>query len=128
MATRKKKVLVIDDERGFTKMVKLNLEAAGEYQVRIVNSPAQSVATALEFQPDVILLDIIMPDLEGPDVVCQLKNNDLLKNIPVIFLTANITKEEVENQQGMIGGHAFVAKPGSIRELISCIERHFKPA
>ena len=120
---RKKKVLVIDDERGFTKMVKLNLEALGDYEVRIENNPLDAVHSAMEFKPDVILSDVIMPQLEGPDVVYQFRNTDALRNIPVIFITANITKEEVEAQEGYIGGHAFLAKPGTIDELIRCIEK-----
>ncbi len=120
---KKKKILVVDDERGFTKMVKLNLEAAGDYEVKIQNNPLDALQTAIEFNPDVILLDVIMPELEGPDVVYQFKNNDLLKNTPVIFITANITKEEVDAQEGYIGGHAFLAKPGSVDELIACIEK-----
>jgi DNA-binding response OmpR family regulator len=121
----KRKVLVVDDERGFTRMVKLNLEAKGDYEVRIQNSPQDALRTAIEFKPDVILLDVIMPDLEGPDVVYQFKNHDLLKNTPVIFITANITKEEVDAQEGYIGGHAFLAKPGTIEELVACIEKQF---
>lgn len=123
---RKRRVLVIDDERGFTKMLKLNLEAVGPYEVKIQNNPLDAVHTALEFKPDVILLDIIMPELEGPDVAFQFKNHELLKNIPVIFITANITKEEVDAQEGTIGGHAFLAKPGTVDELVSCIEKQLK--
>ncbi len=120
---KKKKILVIDDERGFTKMVKLNLEATGDYEVKIQNNSLDALQTAIEFQPDVILLDVIMPELEGPDVVYQLKKNDMLKDVPVIFITANITKEEVDSQDGYIGGHAFLAKPGTVDELIACIEK-----
>ncbi len=123
---KKKKILVIDDERGFTKMVKLNLEAAGDYEVKIQNNPIDALQTAIEFNPDLILLDVIMPDLEGPNVVYQFKNNEMLKNIQVIFITANITKEEVEAQEGYIGGHAFLAKPGTVDELIACIEKQLK--
>ncbi len=68
---KKKKILVVDDERGFTKMVKLNLEANGNYDVKIQNNPLEALQTAVEFKPDVILLDVIMPDMEGPDVVYQ---------------------------------------------------------
>lgn len=123
---KKKRILVIDDERGFTKMVKLNLETAGEYEVKIQNNPLDALQSALDFKPDAILVDVIMPELDGPDVVCQLKSNQELKNIPVIFLTANITKEEVQSQEGYIGGHAFLAKPGTIEELIACIEKQTK--
>ena len=125
-ARQKRKVLVIDDERGFTRMVKLNLEATGDYDVKIQNNPQDALSSAIEFRPDVILLDVIMPELEGPDVVYQFKNHDLLRDIPVIFITANITKEEVAAQEGYIGGHAFLAKPGTIEELIVCIEKQFK--
>lgn len=120
---RKKKVLVIDDAVGFTKMVKLNLEATGHYEVKIQNNSFDALQTALEFQPDVVLLDVIMPELEGPDVAYQFKNHPVLKDIPVIFITANITKEEVDAQEGFIAGHVFLAKPGTIDELISCIEK-----
>ncbi len=123
---KKRKILVVDDERGFTKMVKLNLEAAGNYEVKIQNNPLDALQTAVEFKPEVILLDVIMPELEGPDVVYQFKGHDLLKDVPVIFMTANITKEEVEAQEGYIGGHAFLAKPGTVEELIACIEKQFK--
>ena len=125
-ARQKKKVMVVDDERGFTRMVKLNLETTGHYEVRIQNNPQDALSTAIEFKPDVILLDVIMPELEGPDIVYQFKNHELLRNIPVIFITANITKEEVDAQEGYIGGHAFLAKPGTIDELIACIEKQFK--
>jgi len=123
---KKKRILVIDDERGFTKMVKLNLETAGEYEVKIQNNPLDALQSALDFKPDAILVDVIMPELDGPDVVCQFKSNRELKDVPVIFLTANITKEEVQSQEGLIGGHAFLAKPGTIEELIECIEKQIQ--
>lgn len=124
----KKKILVVDDEVRFTQMIKLNLEAGGKYDVKIENNAAQAVKVALEMKPDLILLDVIMPETEGPDVVCQLREHDILKKIPVIFLTATVTKEEVEAQQGRIGGHAFLAKPGSVDDLIFCIEQHLANA
>lgn len=124
---RRKRVLIIDDEPNFTQMVKFNLEETGDYEVRMENEAAASVATARVFHPDVILLDVVMPQMEGPDVVYYLRQENDMKDIPVIFLTATITREEVELQHGMIAGHTFLAKPTNLAELIDCIERKCAP-
>ena len=121
-----KAVLVVDDEPNFANMIKLNLEATGYYQVQTEHRGSQALNTALHYHPDLILLDVIMPDKEGPEVMFQFKSQDQVKNIPIIFLTATVTKEEVVAQEGQIGGHPFVAKPGSIRELVECIEKQFE--
>ena len=121
----KKRVLIIDDEKGFTAMLSLNLESLGSYEIRVENDARQAVSTALQFRPDLILLDIIMPHLEGPDIANQLKENPALRNVPVIFLTATVTDDEVTAQQGHIGGHAFVAKPSRLSVLLESMERTF---
>lgn len=120
----KRKIMVVDDEKGFTAMLKLNLESTGQYEVRILNDSSQAVETAVQFKPDLILLDIIMPHYEGPDIAIELKNNMLLKDIPIVFLTATVTKDEVASQGGAIGGHPFVAKPSSLAVLLNSIEKN----
>ena len=119
----KKRILIVDDEKGFTSMLSLNLEVLGEYDVRVENNPLRAVETALQFKPNIILLDVIMPHREGPDVARELKSHDGLKNVPVIFLTATITKDEMEDQDGRIAGHLFVAKPSSFSDLLESIKR-----
>ena len=120
----KKKILIVDDEELFTKLVKLNLEKTGDYEVRVENKGSQGLAAAREFQPDLILLDILMEDMEGSEVASQLKNDANTKDIPVVFLTAVVRKEEVESGCGVIGGRPFIAKPVSVNELVDCIERN----
>ena len=122
----KKKILVIDDEESFTKLVKLNLEHSGQYEVRAENKGLLGLAAAKEFKPDLIFLDIIMPDVDGGDVCYQLENDRETKGIPIVFLTAVAKKEEVRESWGTIGGHPFIAKPVSARELIDCLERKLK--
>ena len=117
-----RRILVVDDEPNFTNLIKLNLEATGHYEVRTENRGAHALRTALRYHPDLVLLDVIMPDKEGPDVMFQFKSDQYAKNIPIVFLTATVTKEEVSAHNGMIGGHNFLAKPGSISEMINCIE------
>ncbi|HLF17794.1 MAG TPA: response regulator [Candidatus Omnitrophota bacterium] len=124
----KKKILIIDDEKGFTSMLQLNLESIGEYEVRVENRAEKALEIALQFQPDIILLDVIMPNVEGPDVANIIHTNEGLKDIPIIFLTATVTKDEVDAQNGKIGGHTFVAKPSSLSDLTTSIKRNLLPA
>jgi len=119
-----KKILIIDDEKDFTQMVKLNLESTGGYKVFIENQAVNAVETIRVIEPDLILLDVIMPGREGPDILFDLKANEVYKGIPVVFLTATVTPDEVDEQEGVIGGHEFLAKPAKLQDLISCIERH----
>lgn len=118
------KVLLIDDEKNFTGMLKLNLEATGKYSVDTVNHPLQAISYIIRHKPDIIFLDIIMPDIEGPDIAIQIKENDDIKNIPIIFLTATIRDDEVQSQGGQIGGNEFVAKPSTIEKLSVIIDDH----
>ncbi len=115
----KKKIMIVDDEVDFTKMVKLNLQKTGKYEVWIENAGANALLSAKEFIPDLILLDILMPDMEGSEVAAQLKEDRETKDIPIVFLTAVISKEEEGMSEGMIGGHPFLAKPVDLKKLIS---------
>ena len=120
----KKRILIIDDETVTTRLIRLNLERTDRYEVREENDSARAVATAHEFQPDLILLDVVMPDLDGSDVVARLKTDAKLKNVPVVFLTATVRKTEVDAHGGIIGGFPFLGKPVSIAELIECVEKN----
>ena len=120
----KKKILIIDDEEGFTKLVKLNLEETGEYMVKVENNSSNAFKTAKEFKPDLILLDIMMPGMDGGDVASELKTDNVLKDIPVVFLTAIIREDEMDSQDGSIGGHPFIAKPVSAKDLIKHIKKY----
>ncbi|MFA5198675.1 MAG: response regulator, partial [Candidatus Omnitrophota bacterium] len=104
-------------------LIKLNLEQTGQYRVKTVNKGALALEAAREFRPDLIFLDIIMPDIDGGDVCHQLESDGQIKGTPIVFLTAIAKKEEVAASRGAIGGHPFLAKPVSVRELIDCIER-----
>jgi len=120
----KKKILVVDDEESFVKMVKLNLEETGNYEVRIETKGAQAFDSAKEFKPDMILLDVIMPDVDGGEVMRRIKSDNSLKNIPVVFLTAIVEENEIVAEDGIIGGHLFIAKPVTTEKLIDCIQKN----
>ncbi len=120
----KKKVLIIDDETAFTNIVKLTLEAKGTYEVCVENDSRHAIAAARKFWPDIIILDVVMPELDGGEVHMQLQADPVLKHTPVIFLTAIVRKKEVDEHAGMIGGSFYLAKPVSADDLIAAIENH----
>jgi CheY-like chemotaxis protein len=122
----KKRILVVDDEPALTRMVKLNLEQTGRYEVRTENAGRRAIETAREFRPDLILLDVMMPGMLGSEIAAQLQQDPELRAINFVFLTAFVTKDEELRSSGQIGGHTFIAKPISADELCRVIEDHLK--
>ncbi len=120
----RKKILVVDDEASLTRMLRRNLEATGKYEVREENSGVHAYKTAREFQPSMIILDVMMPDMDGGDVAAKIQDDENLKHIPIVFLTAILKKEEAGSTGSDIGGRTFLAKPVKVDDLIACIENH----
>ncbi len=120
----KKKILVVDDEASLTRMLKRNLEATGKYEVREENTGTLAYATAQQFQPDLIFLDVMMPDMDGGSIARKILDDENLKHIPIVFLTAILEKEEAESTGSDIGGRTFLAKPVKFDDLIACIEKN----
>jgi CheY-like chemotaxis protein len=118
----KKRILVVDDEAALTRMVKLNLEHTGNYEVRTENQGAMAIPAAHDFKPDLILLDVMMPGMSGDEVAGELKADPALAHIKLIFVTAIVTKGETEELGSEIGGNVFLAKPIKAQELITAIE------
>lgn len=120
----KKRILLVDDEKSLTTLLKLNLEDTGNYDVRVENWPEDALAAAREFKPDLVLLDIIMPRLPGGNVAAQIDSDPLLKGTPIVFLTAAVRRSQVEDNDGIICEHPCLAKPASVDEVIAMIEKH----
>jgi CheY-like chemotaxis protein len=122
----KKRILVIDDEAGVTRSMKLNLETLGTYEVRAENHARAAVQAAREFRPDLILLDIMMPEMEGGEVARHLENDPLLKDTPIIFLTALVTNKETRGREVHLGRWDYLAKPVDLAKLTRVIEAHLQ--
>ena len=118
----KKKVLLVDDEKSFANLLKLNLEQTEQYEVRVVNSPEDALPAAREFKPDVMLLDIIMPRMPGGNVVAEFEADPDLKNTPIVFLTAAVQRSRLQEMDGIISGRPCLAKPATLEEIIAKIE------
>jgi two-component system OmpR family response regulator len=115
----KKRILLVDDESGFTRLLRLVLP---KYEICEENDSRRAVATAQTFHPDLILLDVIMPDLDGGTVAAQIREDKSLRNVPIVFLTAVVSEKEAN--QGTIGGFPFLAKPVTKEKLMECISQH----
>src|SRR5688500_2551212 len=122
----KKRILVVDDLASDTNLLRQQLESSGGFDVREENDPKAAVSTAEEFKPDLILLDLVMPTMDGRHLAACIAASPELKAVPIVFLTARITKEEVDAVAGRIGGFPFLAKPVAVQELIACVQRHVR--
>jgi CheY-like chemotaxis protein len=119
----KKRILVVDDEIGITRLLKLNLERTGQYEVHEENQGTAVVQAAREFQPHFILMDVMMPDIPGGEVAALLRREPDLRKIPVVFLTAAVKREELGGPSGKIGGRRYIAKPLNLQDVIQVIEQ-----
>jgi CheY-like chemotaxis protein len=124
MNPHKKRILVVDDEPGITRMLKLNLEQTGEFVVQVENAALHALTAALAFQPDLILLDVLMPGVDGGQLAAHFQASPRLEKVPIIFLTAAATKQEVNSHGGQIGGLEFLAKPVDMSEVVASIQKH----
>lgn len=116
MDDKPKKILVVDDESDVTDLVAYHLRAKG-FVVETRNDPNTSIGTARTFLPDLVILDVMMPDLNGIQICRMLRADPKLKRVPVIFLTAKA--EEGDRIQGLeTGGDDYICKPFSNKELV----------
>ncbi|NNJ70896.1 MAG: response regulator [Kiritimatiellales bacterium] len=116
----KSKILVVEDEAPIQELLQFNLEKK-KYRVKVVDSGEEAVTQAMEFNPDLILLDIMLPDTDGLDVCKHLKSNPATQNIPIIMLTALC--EEADIVTGLeLGADDYITKPFSPRVLVARVK------
>jgi len=121
------RVLIVDDEEDFCHLIKCNLEATGEFKVFFAHNGQDGMTLTHLEQPDIILLDVMMPDISGAEVANILKKDEKAHNIPIIFLTAIIKKDEIGlEHMRKIGEHRYIAKPIKTQDLIDCIKETIK--
>ncbi|MBC2715712.1 MAG: response regulator [Desulfobacteraceae bacterium] len=116
------KILIVDDEEDFCFFVHKNLTNTGKFEVYVATNGKYGLELAQTKKPDMILLDLIMPDMSGDEVAQALKNNSETENIPITFLTALVTREDSsDGVMKKIGEKYFIAKPVRTLELVGAI-------
>jgi DNA-binding response OmpR family regulator len=116
-----KKIMIVDDEENFCFFVKANLELRGDYEVVRESESEKAVSLVEECAPDLILLDVLMPKMDGFEVLKALKENVKTKSIPVIMLTAK-SDDETRMKALSLGYDGYVVKPFEIAALEEKIE------
>jgi two-component system phosphate regulon response regulator PhoB len=111
-----KRILVVDDETDVTELLDYKFRQAG-YAVRALNDPLRAIGLARDFRPDLIILDMMMPELTGVQLLRMIRSDALLSDTPVIFLTAK--GETADKVRGLeSGADDYVTKPFDARELL----------
>ena len=119
------RVLVVEDEAVVALEIQLRLRQSGFTVVGIADDLAGAVAAAAQHQPDLILMDIQLPEVSGEDVTEWLKSDDDLKGIPIIAITAFAMKGDEEKiREG--GCEDYIAKPISVAKFLQTIERYLR--
>ena len=116
-----KKILIIDDEEHFCRALKKGLEMKSTFQVLTTTQGKEGIRLAKTQKPDLILLDIAMPDMAGTEVAEELSDDHATASIPIILVTAIIKQNDVRRSDGVAGGRTFIAKPIILDEVIKKI-------
>lgn len=125
----KRRILLVDDEPAFTRVMRNYLEGTGRFEVCMVNEPTEVLAAARTFQPEVVLLDVIMPDMDGGEVASHLKADPACSSIKhIVFLTAILSKDDVHRHGDHIGGRSFLVKPVDAPTLVAYVDDLFAKA
>ena len=119
----KKSILVIDDEERFCTFVGSALGKTGRYTVTSATEPLWGITVARTLRPDLILLDVTMPHMDGPQVAERLLEGAKTKAIPIVFITGLVTNKETKHREMMVAGRTFIAKPVTGDELLQAVGR-----
>ena len=121
-APRKKKILIVDDSRVNLRLLDKILSGVG-YNVIQATNGADAVRTAKDTKPDLIVLDIAMPGIDGLQAACLLRNDSTTKNIPIIFASSLIKKHQ-RTKKNVFPGSSFLPKPYNKNILLREIREH----
>jgi len=122
------RILVVDDEPAYTRLIRLILSRNCGYEVLEENDSTRAVDTADAFQPDVILLDVVMPGIDGGEVANQILSLPRLTDVPIVFVSAIAMADA--GKHGVTANlkeFPFYSKPVRMEKLLACIARFLRP-
>jgi DNA-binding response OmpR family regulator len=115
------KILIVDDDSRFTRLVKATLERTGHYEVSQDNDGLDTVNVAKEFGADLVLLDVHMPKSNGPFIAQSLRLEPGMENLPIVYITGVVPKDH-STAERELGGFPYLAKPVELIDLEACIQ------
>jgi CheY-like chemotaxis protein len=124
----KKRILLLDDEMDFVDLMKATLELTGEYEVRTTVRPSTFLQVAQDFKPDLIILDCMMPGLDGGEVAGQIQADPALRETPFMFLTATADAVEERPSRCYSGVQTYVPKSMGLEGLFQLIKSRLTEA
>jgi CheY-like chemotaxis protein len=116
------RVLVIDDDHDALALLKARLENTGRFKVTTADSGQSGLDLARDIEPDLIVCDIYMPGMGGPDVAAALASDDALRDVPLLFLSALVKPDEIRAHGGRIGGWPMASKEEPIHSIVRRID------
>ena len=123
---KKPRILIVDDEPSFVRLLKLVLERTGRYMVRKENDATKALEAAREFQPDLILLDFVMPKVDGVSIAQALRAEPQFSHTPILFLSATVV--ESHGFAAQIAGFPAFSKPIGVNQLLHVIDENLAAA
>lgn len=121
----KKSILIVDDEPDVLLLLGERLSKAG-YEILKAKTGQEAIESAIKNSPNLIILDIAMPGMDGSEAATILRNDPKTKDIPILFLTCLFTKQEEKTCGHLLGQNFFIAKPYDVAELLREIEKKVK--
>jgi CheY-like chemotaxis protein len=114
------RIMMVEDDPDIQTVARMSLEVVGGFTVEVYSGGEEALARVGEYAPDLILLDVMMPDMDGPTVLRHLRENPATAAIPVIFMTAKAQAHEVASYRGM-GALGVISKPFDPMTLASTV-------
>jgi two-component system, OmpR family, response regulator len=117
----KPRILIVDGNFKFARTARLLLDQSGKYVACTVIDPRRALEIARSFKPDLVLSDLIMPQMDGPEVAAEFEADWALHSVPMVFVTTLITPAEARDGR-RVNGHRIVAKPARRSDLLRIVE------
>ena len=110
------RICYVEDDEDIQRIVRMSLERVGKMTVAVVSDPTQAIQVFAEFKPDLVMLDWMMPIMDGPAVFRKMREQEDLKTLPVVFMTAKASPKELDELRAM-GAAGTISKPFSPKDL-----------
>ncbi|MBA3669162.1 MAG: response regulator [Sphingomonas sp.] len=120
------RILFVDDEADIREVAEISLGLDQDFEIRTCASGKEAVLVAAEWKPDLVLLDVMMPAMDGPTTLARLREQKETAQIPIVFITARTQAQDVERLK-LMGAVALIAKPFNPMTLAQTVRQYLKP-